>query len=204
MPVVIVRETMKDGRPSYYARNRSTWRRWLSRNAARKDFIWLIIYHQNGSRPSVYYNEAVEEALCFGWIDSKPNKRDSESYYLYFARRKPKSNWSKLNRERAAKMILSGKMTPAGQQAIDLAKERGTWMALDPVDNLIIPPDMKLLFKKNPVARKNFEAFSPSAKRGILEWILNAKRAETRKRRIDETIRLAALNVKANQYNPRT
>jgi uncharacterized protein YdeI (YjbR/CyaY-like superfamily) len=162
--------------------------------------VWLIIYHKDSKTPSVEYEEAVEEALCFGWIDSKPNKRDADSYYLFFAKRNPKSNWSKANRERAEKMIKRGLMTEAGQAMIYLAKRMGTWVALKEVQDSVIPDALQELIGKNKKAFNNFNAFPPSSKRIILEWILNAKRPETRQRRIEETVALAARNIKANHY----
>lgn len=162
--------------------------------------MWLIIYHKESKTPSVYYDEAVEEAICFGWVDSKPNKRDKESYYLFFAQRKPKSNWSKANRDRAEKMMKQGLMTKAGQLMINQAKETGTWMALEQVQQSVIPPDLQKLFDKNKTAFKNFQSFPPSSKRIILEWILNAKKPETRQQRIEQTVAFAAKNIKANHY----
>jgi len=131
-------------------------------------------------------------------IDSKANKRDDVSYYQYFAKRKPKSNWSKVNKEKVAKLIEKGLMTPAGFESIEAAKQNGTWSALDEVEELIIPPDLKLLFDKNKTASDYWEKFSSSAKRAILEWILNAKRPETRQKRIAETVELAKKNIKAD------
>jgi len=160
----------------------------------------LVIYHKTSAVKSVYYEEAVEEAICFGWIDSIAHKRDAESKYQFFAKRKPKSNWSKLNRARAAKMTEQGLMTASGAAMIELAKQTGTWEALTDVQNNVIPDDLAALFKKNKTAFNNFNAFPPSSKRIILEWILNAKKPETRLQRITETVRLAADNIKANHY----
>jgi uncharacterized protein YdeI (YjbR/CyaY-like superfamily) len=120
---------------------------------------------------------------CFGWIDSKPNKRDADSYYLFFAQRNPQSNWSKANRERAEKMIKQRLTTEVGQAMIDLAKRMGTWAALKEVQNSVIPDDLQELFDKNKKVFDNFQAFPSSSKRIILEWILNAKRQETRKKK---------------------
>lgn len=158
------------------------------------------MYHKSSETSSIYYDEAVEEAICFGWIDSIAHKRDEQSKYQFFAPRKPKSNWSKANKERAQRMIEQGKMTLRGQQLIDLAKASGTWDALVDVQNSVIPPDLQKLLNKNKAALKNFLAFPPSSKRIILEWILNAKKNETREKRIEETVRLAADNIKANHY----
>lgn len=181
-------------------RSREAWRTWLEKNHAREQALWLILFNKNSGERTVQYEEAVEEALCFGWIDSVPNKRDEKSRYQYFSRRKPKSNWSQLNRQRAERMIAAGLMRPAGQAMIDLAKKAGTWEALVEVQETVIPDDLMKLFKRNKTAYKNFLAFAPSSKRGILEWILNAKRPETRQKRLEETVNLAAKNLKANHY----
>lgn len=189
---------LKNGVKTLHAATRQDLRTWLQRNGETEKSLWLIVYHKASATPSVYYDEIVEEALCFGWIDSKPNKRDHESFYLFLAKRKPKSNWSKLNRERVARLIREKRMTPAGMKMITLAKKTGTWNALDDVDNRKIPADLQKLFAKNTKAKNNFSAFAPSAQRGILEWILNAKKPETRQRRIEETVQLAEQNIKAN------
>ena len=156
------------------------------------------MYGRGSETPSVNYAEAVEEALCFGWIDSKAMRRDDESRYQYFTQRKLKSKWSKSNRERVGRLIREGLMAPGGQAAIDLAKKNGTWDALADVENLVIPDDLKKCFKKNKGAFENFKTFSPSSQRIILGWILNAKKPETRSRRIEETVTLAAKRIKAH------
>lgn len=184
----------------FYARDRKTWREWLTKNHAEAKNIWLVLYHKESGRPSVTNDEAVEEALCFGWIDAKPNKRDKESSYLFFARRNPKSNWSKTNRERAERLIEQGLMTSAGMESITLAKKTGTWTALEEVQNSVLPPDLREALAMNTLAEKNFTEFPPSSKRIILEWILNAKRPETRKNRIEETVQSAEKNIRAHHY----
>lgn len=176
------------------------WRSWLEEHHSSASAVWLIIYHKSSRIPSVYYDEAVEQALCFGWIDSVPNKRDETSYYLYFAQRKPKSLWSKINKDRVEKLIKLGQMHRAGLELVTRAKEMGTWNALDTVDALHIPNEMAQLFQKNPLAKQHFEAFPPSIRRGILEWILQAKSDETRLNRIMTTVTLAEQNIRANQY----
>jgi uncharacterized protein YdeI (YjbR/CyaY-like superfamily) len=196
-------EKHTDGVALFYAKTRKAWRQWLHKNHSSEVSVWLIIYKKESGIPSVYYDEAVEEALCFGWIDSKPNKRDEQSFIQFFAKRKATSNWSKLNKTRVEKLLQQGLITQAGMEMIDIAKANGKWDALNEVDNLVIPPDMEQAFKSNKTAKQNFEAFPPSTIRGILEWILNAKRPETRQKRIDETIALAEKNIRANQYNPK-
>ncbi len=131
------------GAESITAKNRGERRRWLERHGAGKKSVWLIVYHKSSQKKSVYYDEAVEEALCFGWIDSIAHKRDHESKYQFFLKRKEKSNWSKANKERAERMIARGLMTNAGQAVIDLAKRTGTWDALTAVQDSVIPDDLQ-------------------------------------------------------------
>jgi uncharacterized protein YdeI (YjbR/CyaY-like superfamily) len=188
------------GTKAVSAPTRKIWRNWMAKYHEKETSVWLIIFHKKSRQASVYYDEAVEEALCFGWVDSVSNSRNEESSYLYFAKRKPKSNWSKANKDRVEKLTKLGLIMPAGQAMIDLAKKMDTWTALEVVDQLTIPPDMQKLFDKNKTAEKNFLAFPASTRRGILEWILNAKRPETRQKRVEETVTLAAQNIRANQY----
>lgn len=187
--------------PTFYAKNRAAWRKWLAKHAAVATAVWLIIYKKESGVPSIYYPDAVDEALCFGWIDSTPNKRDDNSYYQFFAKRNPKSNWSQVNKQKVEKLIAEGRMTPQGLAIIELAKQTGTWDALNAVDAIAIPDDLQQALVQNKMAQQYFEAFSRSSKRGILEWILNAKKPETRQKRIAETVSLAAKNVKANHKN---
>jgi uncharacterized protein YdeI (YjbR/CyaY-like superfamily) len=188
----------KNGVQVFYARTRGEWRDWLAENCKFKKSVCLIVYHQKSKIPSVHFREAIEEAVCFGWVDSRANKRDGESFYLLFSRRNPKSSWGKISKERAEKMIREGLMTPHGQAVIDLAKKTGTWEVLADAHNAVIPDDLQELFDKNETAFKNFQTFSPSSKRVILEWILKAKKPETRQQRIIQTVELAENNIKAN------
>lgn len=183
---------------TFYAQDRTAWRKWLQSNHAKADKIFLIIYHKQSGVPSVYYNEAVDEAICFGWIDSKINKRDEQSYFQYFAKRNPKSNWSKVNREKVVQLTAAGLMAEAGLAAVAKAKMSGTWTALDAVEALQLPSELAALLKKDKTAGAYFEAFPRSVKRGILEWIANAKTPATTAKRIAETVRLAAMNIRAN------
>jgi uncharacterized protein YdeI (YjbR/CyaY-like superfamily) len=189
-----------EGNLKFYASNRKEWRNWLKKNYAREKKVWLLIYHKDSETPSVYYNEAVEEALCFGWIDSRPNKNDAESFYLSFSPRKPKSVWSKLNKDRVKKLIAEGKMHESGLKVIAQAKKTGMWDALTKIDNLEMPDDLLKAFRKNKVAFDNYKKFPPSSKKIILGWIDSAKRSETRQKRIQETIALAQENVRANHF----
>lgn len=193
-------EQLKDGVKIFYAPTRKAWRKWLETHHEKEKSIWLKIYKKESGTPSIYYPEAVDEALCFGWIDSKGNKNDENSYYQSFAKRNPKSNWSRINKEKIEKLSAEGRMAEAGLKMVEIAKENGTWNALDDVENLVVPTDMQVLLDKNKAALKNWESFPRSVKRGILEWILNAKKPETRQKRIEETVSMAAENKRANQY----
>jgi len=188
------------GRNEYYAKTREVWRKWLAKNHERCESVWLILYNKASKISSPNYAEAVEEALCFGWIDSKANKRDSQSRIQYFARRNPKSKWSGLNKERVKKLMKAGLMQKAGLEMVKLAKKSGTWTALDEVEALKIPEDLSTAISHNKRAHINFEAFPPSSRKIILYWILDAKRTETRKKRIRETVALAARNIRAHHY----
>ncbi len=202
LPSFFLDMILKNGVQTFHAKSRAEWREWLSHHHQSEQSVWLIIYKKDCDIPSVYYPEAVDEALCFGWIDSKPNKRDTQSYFQFFSKRNPKSNWSQVNKEKVAKLLDQGLMAPAGLEMIEIAKQSGTWTALDEVENMTIPADLRALFDQNATAWKNWESFPRSAKRGILEWILNAKRPETRRKRIEETVTLASDNIRANQYRP--
>ncbi|MEM6631207.1 MAG: YdeI/OmpD-associated family protein [Bacteroidota bacterium] len=190
----------KDGVKTFYAESREAWREWLQTYHDIEKSVWLIIYKKASKVPTVFYDEAVDEAMCFGWVDSKINKKDAQSYYQYFARRNPKSNWSRVNKEKIGRLLAEGRMAEPGLNMVELAKETGTWTALDDVENLVIPPDMLEEFEKYAQAQENWEAFPRSVKRGILEWIFNAKRPATRMKRIVETVSLAEENRRANQY----
>lgn len=190
----------KEGVKAFYARDRASWRKWLAENHDTEKSVWLVIYKKSSNTPSVYYDEAVDEALCYGWIDSKPNKRDDESYYQFFAKRNPKSNWSKVNKDKIDRLMKEGLMAAPGLAMVQLAKETGTWTALDAIENLELPLDLKVAFESYPSSQENFENFPRSVKRGILEWIITAKRPATREKRVTETAALAAKNIRANQY----
>ncbi len=179
------------------------WRDWLAANHTRAEGVWLIYNKKSAGRPTVGYEAAVEEALCFGWVDSKGNKLDDERTMLWFAPRQPGSGWSRPNKERVERLIADGRMTPTGLAKIEAAQADGSWSLLDAVENLEIPDDLAAELARYPDARARFDAFPPSARRGILEWIVQARRPETRARRVAETARLAQENVRANQWRPK-
>ena len=180
-------------------KSRSAWRKWLEKNHQSETSVFLVLFHQKSKHYNLSYAEAVEEALCFGWIDSVAYKRDAESNYQFYSPRKPKSKWSAINKAKVEQLLLDKKMTPAGMAMVNLAKQTGTWDALNEVEAGTIPDDLKKAFQKNKKALHYWEAFPKSAKRAILEWISHAKKEETRAKRIAETIRLAAQNIRANQ-----
>lgn len=191
---------VKDGIATTVAKSPKEWRKWLEKNSEKEKSVWLIIYKKDSGVPSITYKEAVEEALCFGWIDSKPNKRDEQSYYQFFAQRKPKSGWSKVNKLTIEGLISESRMHPTGLAAIERAKQNGTWTLLDEAHSLELPADLQKALRKNKEALVYFNAFPPSVKRGILEWIGSAKTEATRNKRIEETATLAGKNIRANQY----
>lgn len=188
-----------DDLPRVEVTSRAQWRKWLKANHGKSEAIWLVIYKKPDPR-NIANAEIVEEALCFSWIDSLPRKLDDKRSMLLLAPRKAKSAWSAINKERATRMIAAGLMTPAGQKVIDAAKASGTWDKLNDVEALVLPPDLAKAFAGNKTAARNFDAFPRSVKRGILEWILQAKKPETRAARIAETVAKAKDNLRANQW----
>lgn len=193
-------EKHTDGVEMYYAKDLVTWRKWLEKNSKKKKAIWLIYYKPISGKSRVSYNDAVDEAICFGWIDSKPNALDEFRSIQFFAPRNPKSNWSKVNKARVARLTKEGRMTPSGLALIETAKNNGSWDALNEVEEMVIPSDLLKELKKNKKAYAYFMAFPKSSKKNILEWIYNAKQAETRNNRIVETAKLAKENIRANHY----
>jgi len=179
---------------SIYASDRNTWREWLAANHRTSSGIWLIYYKVNSGQPSVQYGEAVKEALCFGWIDSKVKSLDQDRYKQIFTPRKPTSVWSKVNTQYIEALIAQELMTAVGLEKIAIAKQNGSWTALDAIEALIIPTDLKQALAANEAAKRNFEAFSTSSKKVLLFWIDSAKRAETRLKRIEQTVISAAQN----------
>jgi len=177
-----------------YASDREGWRTWLSQNHQRAIGVWLVYYKTKSHQPSVRYSEAVKEALCFGWIDSKVQSLDEERYRQIFTPRKPKSVWSKLNKQYVEELIVQGKMTSAGLEKIIVAQQNGSWTSLDEIEALIIPEDLNQAFVMNETANKNFQAFSNSMKKNILQWLQSAKRPLTRLSRIEKIIAAAMQN----------
>ncbi len=187
---------------SVECRTRAEWRAWLAAHHATSAGVWLIYFKKDSGEPQLPYGEQVEEALCFGWVDSKPNKLDDKRTMLYFAPRKPGSGWARTNKERVRRLIADGLMTAAGQAKIEAAKKDGSWTMLDAIERMEVPPELAAALDANPTAKGHFDAFPPGVRKGIFQWIVTAKRPETRAKRVAETVALAAKNVRANQYRP--
>ena len=185
---------------SVHPPTRTAWRTWLKKHHARPDGVWVITYKKVAGKPTLSYDDMVEEALCFGWVDSRPGKLDAERTMLYFAARKPCSGWAKPNKDRVERLLAAGKMAPAGLAKVQAAKADGSWSKLDAVEALAVPDDLAAAFARYPGSAAFFEAFPRSVKRGILEWIVQAKKTETRAKRVEETAVLAAKNERANQW----
>ncbi len=180
-----------------YVKNRNDWRMWLKKNHERSNEIWLIYYKKHTKKPRISYEDAIEEAICFGWIDSTVKRIDEEKFMQKFTPRTSRSQWSEINKKRALKMIKSGKMTEAGRCKIDAAKKNGEWNRRRAVAETNEPPnDFYDALKKNKNAKINFDKFSSSIKKQYFGWIISAKRDETRKRRIQKAVKTAEQNIK--------
>ncbi len=182
--------------PNIEARDRTAWRVWLRHHYMTSPGVWLVYYKKGSGVPSVSYAEAVEEALCFGWIDSKIHPVDSLRYRQIFTPRKPGSTWSRLNKRRVAVLIRGKRMTAAGMAKITAARKDGSWKSLDGVEDQRMPADLMRALAANTQARQYFEEFSDSARKLIIRWITSAKRPQTRLSRIQKTVSLASLNKK--------
>jgi uncharacterized protein YdeI (YjbR/CyaY-like superfamily) len=183
-----------------FVESRAQWREWLAECHHASPGVWVVTWKTATVRPSVPMSDIAEEAVCFGWVDSRPARLDDERSRILVTPRKAKSSWSRINKERAARLIDQGMMMPAGRAAIDAAKANGAWNALDDVENLVEPDDLRDALDAVPDARRYWNAFPRSTRRAILEWIASAKRSTTRAERVARTVRDAAANVRANQW----
>ena len=173
-------------------------RDWLQENYSQKDSVWLVKWKKEFTNTYLSYDDIVDELMCYGWVDSLPKKLDHKRTMLRISPRNPKSNWSKVNKERVDRLIKEDRMQPAGYKLIDIAKANGAWDFLNNIEKLITPPDLEEALKENSLANYYFERFPNSSKRGILEWIITAKQPTTRQKRIQDTVSKAAKNIKAN------
>lgn len=178
--------------------SRTELRAWLESNHTQSESIWLVTFKKHVAGKYVSWDEVVSEALCFGWIDSLPRKLDADRTMLLLSPRRPRSPWSRRNKQHIARLMKAELMMPPGLAAIQQAKEDGSWSIYDEIEDIIIPPDLSTALAENEEASRHFHAFSDSSKKGILWWIKSAKRDATRQKRIAETVRLAAQNIKAN------
>lgn len=176
------------------------WRQWLKENHRSKQSVWLVIYKKSAGVPTLSHSEAVDEALCFGWIDSIKKSLDSEKAIQFFSKRKPTGTWSKINKEKVERLIATKRMTKSGLDIIEAAKQNGSWTILDDVEQLTIPADLERAFKAQQGSLDYFMGLSRSAKKMILQWLVMAKRPETRQKRIEEIAENAGHNQKPKQF----
>ncbi|MEZ4755798.1 MAG: YdeI/OmpD-associated family protein [Flavobacteriales bacterium] len=174
--------------------SRAQLRTWLAKHHTRAEGIWLV--HWKKATPAKYigYDAIVDEALCQGWIDSLPRKLDDQRTMIYLSPRKPKSVWSKVNKERVERLMAAGLMRPAGLAAIERAKANGSWTAIDAVEAMVMPDDLAKALAAVPAAQHHFDAFPQSVRKAVLQRLASARAAATRSKRIAETVRLAAQN----------
>jgi len=185
---------------TYCPGSQKEWRQWLKKNHNSKESVWLILYKKESDRPVISWSGAVDEALCFGWVDSKRKPLDKEKFKQFFSKRKPKGTWSRINKEKVRQLIDSGLMSKAGFECIENAKQNGSWAILDEVEDLKIPRDLAKEFKTQPGSKDYFLSLSKSVRKSMLQWLVLAKRPETRKKRIDEIAELAAQKQKPKQF----
>jgi len=185
---------------TFYPNSREAWREWLKENHLSKPSILLVQYKKNSKMPSLSWSEAVEEALCFGWIDSTRKTIDHEKFIQFFTKRKPNSVWSKMNKEKVQRLIEQGLMAEAGYASIERAKQNTSWSILDGVEELHIPKDLEKAFKTQAGSKDFFSNLSKSVRKSILQWLIMAKRPETRQKRINEVAELAAQKLRPKQF----
>lgn len=184
----------------FYPTNQTAWRQWLEKNHLSKQSVWLVFYVKSSDKPSITWSEAVDIALCFGWIDSKKIKIDEETSHQFFSKRKPNSTWSKINKEKVRQLIDNGLMTQAGLDSTEIAKKNGSWTILDEVEELIIPSDLEKVFRKHKGSKDYFLSLSKTVRKMMLTSLVLAKRPETRQKRINEIATFAGQNRKPKQF----
>ena len=186
--------------PTFCPASRQHWREWLLAHHAQQQAVWLMYHKKHTGTPSLSWSEAVSEALCFGWIDSQAKPIDADTYRQLFSRRKPRSGWSRVNKEKVAQLLADGQMLPAGLAAIATAQQNGAWALLDEVDALVVPPDLAQALEASPAAGSYFAGLSRTDRRNLLQWLVLARRPETRQRRLAEIVTLAAQQLKPVQF----
>jgi uncharacterized protein YdeI (YjbR/CyaY-like superfamily) len=181
-------------RPEVFVDDRATWRAWLEENHATSSGVWLVTWRTRARRTGLPYEAAVEEALCFGWVDGTAGTVDAERGKQYFAPRKPNSGWAATNKARVERLIAEERMAPAGLAAIERAKGNGSWELLDSVERLEVPADLAAALDARPPATGNFSAFPPSVRKQLLASVVMARRPETREQRVRRIAEAAARN----------
>ena len=185
---------------SFYPASIQEWRQWLLENHRLKQSVWLVYYKKKSKMPSISWSEAVDEALCFGWIDSTAKPIDEHTYKQFFTKRKSKSVWSKVNKQKIERLIEQGLMMEAGYESIEIAKLNGSWTILDDVEELTIPEDLEKEFDTQPILKDFYLSLSKSVRKSILHRLKMAKRPETRQKRIEEIAELASQKLKPKQF----
>lgn len=180
----------------FYPETLAAWRKWLDKNHAAEQSVWLVFHAKKSGRKTITWSEAVDVALCYGWIDSKKIKVDEHTAHQFFSKRKAKSTWSKINKEKVERLIDAGLMRPAGQASIEIAQQNGSWTILDDIEALIVPQDLETALSKHKGATDYFMGLSKSIKKMILYWVKTARQQETREKRINEIAEQAALGKK--------
>ena len=184
----------------YCPYDKQDWRKWLELNHNKKEAVWLIFYKKKSSNSNLNWSESVDEALCFGWIDSVKRPIDIEKYKQYFSKRKANSTWSKINKDKVDYLTSENLMQEAGYKTIEIAKKNGSWSILDEVEALVIPEDLKKEFNERVGSLEYYESLSKSAKKILLAWVVLAKRTETRQKRIIEIAENASRKLKPKQF----
>jgi len=174
--------------PQIHLDTRASWRAWLEEHHTTASGVWLVTWKSRTGRPTIPYDEAVEEALCFGWIDGRAARLDDERTMLRFSPRRPGGMWARSNRERVARLEAAGLMTEAGRQVVDAARADGSWTRFEAVEAMVVPDDLALALAAKPGAREHFDAYSATRRKGVLGWITLAKRPETRAARIARAV----------------
>ena len=181
-------------------KDRKAWRKWLTKHHEQKESVWLVVYKKGAPETNLTWSEAVDEALCFGWIDSLKKPVDEEKYKQYFTKRKPNSTWSRINKDKIKALTETGQMAKAGIVSVQLAKRNGSWSLLDGVENLEIPPELNQAFRKVPGSKPFFNSLSKSIRKQLLYWVVSAKRPETKAKRIAEIVTATGKNTTPKQF----
>lgn len=192
---------MPDNNELYFCPTcRQDWRDWLEQHHESHQSVWLVFYKISSGVPSVTWSDAVDEALCFGWIDSTKKTMDENRYKQFFSKRKAKSNWSRINKEKIEMLTSQGLMTKAGFESVEVAKQNGSWTILDEVEALIIPTDLDEALNNQEGAKSYFLRLSKSKRKSLLYWVMSAKRTETRQNRISEVVLHSAQQQLPKQF----